>query len=219
MRLSVATAMLVLVASVALAQDKGSISGTLLDLNHAGLQAAKVEVVGSRHLSTVTDRTGRFVINGLDPGRYKLRLASPGFKTKDLDVTVEPGHETSLNEVILELWPGPDPCLDKAHKPKISTRRVAGLTKARLVGTARVDAGPGLNHLVITLFSDGTSKPVTLVSTNDRGEFRFEDVAPGSYYLEISRQGSELTKVNAVHVRDGYEVEVRLSWSQPSICL
>jgi hypothetical protein len=63
--------------------------------------------------------------------------------------------------------------------------------------------------------------------TGKNGEFRFDDVNPGTYDLAVSFGadtflGDEIfTKVRNLRVRKDHELEVRLTWTQPpgQICL
>lgn len=99
--LTVALCACLLAPAAALAQvdaTKGSIGGTVVDTNGAALPGAKVSVSGPLGERTVNaNDEGVFVVNGLTPGAYAVRVEQAGFKTASVEaVVVNVGKESSL---------------------------------------------------------------------------------------------------------------------------
>jgi len=205
-------------ASAVAQESPGSITGTVVDVTSEGLPGADVIVQSPTAMATETDAAGKFVIAGLTPGAYTLRIQKTGFLAKDLGVSVEAGTETPLGRVALEVK-ALGPCLGKPKKPRISeTKLPHGDGKSKVVGSAHV-AGFALSGLTITLLVASTPRIVAATSTGKNGEFQFEDVKPGDYDLEISSETSTLRRVPNLRVKEDHELELRLSWTDPGICL
>jgi hypothetical protein len=83
----------------------GIIDGTVKDPNGAALVGAKVtvrnEATGETR-DTVTDNQGRFKVEGLGPGSYKITINQGGFKTYERAVSIESG-KTAAVEIKLEI--------------------------------------------------------------------------------------------------------------------
>jgi iron complex outermembrane recepter protein len=78
----------VLIARVAIAQDTGSISGTVIDEEtQSPLTGANV-VLQETPRGTSTDAKGDFVIGDLFPGRYDLTVSYIGYRSRTTSVTV-----------------------------------------------------------------------------------------------------------------------------------
>jgi hypothetical protein len=73
-----------LLAAAALAQSiSGSLSGSVVDSSDAVIAGAAVRVINEatgQERNTTTEPTGVFVIPGLVPGRYTIRVEAAGFK-------------------------------------------------------------------------------------------------------------------------------------------
>ncbi|HEX3321132.1 MAG TPA: TonB-dependent receptor [Terriglobales bacterium] len=90
-RVSSATLVLVcvvLLGSVAHAQYRGALQGTVTDAQDAVIPGAKVSLIDketNRTLEATTDESGRYIFNGLAPRPYKMEVTKDGFKKKSLD--------------------------------------------------------------------------------------------------------------------------------------
>jgi hypothetical protein len=138
-----------------------------------------------------------------------LRVQQPGFRTRDLEVRVEAGKETSLGRFSLDVKSFQ--CLGDANKPRISEVGLGVGDQPGVVGTARGDRGTAVEDATIRLVVAGTSNVVGATRSDQKGEFRFDDVKPGVYYLEISFGGSEFTR-SKLKVRKGHALKVLLTW-------
>src|SRR5664279_3337385 len=80
-------------ASAALAQNSGSIVGTVRDSNGGVIAGAKVAVVDPSHAVTQTTTTsaeGAFLFPLLPPGTYTLSAQNAGFKKREESNVVVP---------------------------------------------------------------------------------------------------------------------------------
>src|ERR1043166_1190395 len=80
-------------------QTKGSISGTVVDINGAVVQNAKVTVTGEKTVDrvTTTNEGGIFEVGNLTPGGYRVKAEQPGFKATVVSaVEVSVGKTTAL---------------------------------------------------------------------------------------------------------------------------
>ncbi len=86
-------------------QTKGSIGGTVADLNGSAVPGATVTVTGAEGTRTaITDSSGVFAVENLVPGKYTVKVTSSGFKTAlALNVEVYVGKQSTLS---LKLEPG-----------------------------------------------------------------------------------------------------------------
>ena len=99
---------LLLVASTGHGQTtSGSISGTIVDPQHAAVSGASVTgtEVNKKFTQTVkTDAAGRFVLLQLSPGMYSLTVEAPGFKKfEQKNVELNPTERLALGDLALEV--------------------------------------------------------------------------------------------------------------------
>jgi hypothetical protein len=98
---------LLLVAQLCLAQstNQGAIVGTVTDINGAVVPSARMvarnlETGATRNVSS--DERGNYRIDFLLPGRYRISVDLPGFKTTEAEVTV---HVSEVQRVDLQMAP------------------------------------------------------------------------------------------------------------------
>jgi hypothetical protein len=103
-------AMLTMVSSLAYAQGgaaSASLSGTVVDSSGGVIPGA--DVVAKHNATqgetrTVTDATGKFLINALNPGTYTVTISLMGFKSVVLpDVTITAGVSAAVKNVVMEV--------------------------------------------------------------------------------------------------------------------
>src|ERR1019366_3118069 len=81
----------------------GSVTGTVVDLTGLDIPGVLVTIESPMPMAgAIADSTGRFVIDGIPPGTYTLRIQAAGFFAKEFEVQIEDGKETSEGRVTLE---------------------------------------------------------------------------------------------------------------------
>ena len=98
----------VLSLSPVLAQNNGTLTGSVVDPSGAAVPNAAVEVLlpggSSAILQAKTGNDGAFSIPVIKPGKYQLSVSVSGFAKLNLaNVTVDPGKETALPQLTLQL--------------------------------------------------------------------------------------------------------------------
>lgn len=79
-----------------------SITGIVIDANSAkGIAEAEVTLRGSK-LSALTDASGRFAMDTVQPGHYQLEISRLGYRTRRDSVSVEPGSNISIEAQLSE---------------------------------------------------------------------------------------------------------------------
>src|SRR5262245_22430839 len=78
------------------AQDRGVISGTVVDSLGSPLPGVTVELVGPEARTAITDGRGAFTFDLLRTGTYQLRFERPGLLPVTQSATVQAGITTRL---------------------------------------------------------------------------------------------------------------------------
>ena len=79
--------------------QSGTINGTVKDPNGAVVTGAQVTVRNEATGETraeVTDNQGKFKVEGLSPGSYKITISRDGFKTAERAVSIESGKTATI---------------------------------------------------------------------------------------------------------------------------
>jgi hypothetical protein len=100
-RLSALLALVCLVVTISKGSVAGAIGGSVKDPKGAvivGAQVRAIPVVTGETHTAVTDEQGRFRIDGLAPGTYKIEVDSPGFRlAKPVNVQVQEGRPVQID--------------------------------------------------------------------------------------------------------------------------
>ena len=127
-------------------------------------------------MNVTTDQSGRFVLRNLPPGQYWIAAQRPSFgngSDSGRQVTLAADEEKTGVEIsLMPLASFSGRILDEFNAPIVGCN-VNAMKKAGGVGNQRFGGG-------------GSGQP-----TNDRGEYRVQDLAPGRYYV-FARCNSEL---------------------------
>jgi len=78
----------------------GSIQGTVTELSGAAVPGAKITITDrftNRVITVTTSPAGVYASGALTPGAYKVRVEAQGFKTAELELTIEVGVTASGN--------------------------------------------------------------------------------------------------------------------------
>lgn len=90
----------ILCVSVLPATGTAEISGKVLDPKGAAVAGAIIKLVNSAGTAirqASTDDKGNFQLEGIDPGEYQITAESPGFVTRNLDVSIAFGERQDIN--------------------------------------------------------------------------------------------------------------------------
>ncbi len=173
----------------------GAISGEVWDENQIGLAGAAVIAyrAGEQPLrsagTATTDDRGAYRISGLAPGRYYVRTAAIQLPDNTGMLPTFFGQTLSAADARTV-----DADLD-AESGGINIQPVAGRL-GRISGRA---IGPA--SVTVMLFSDTVRKDVSL---GPRGDFAFDQLAPGDYELvAMSVGGTPMAAYQRVSVREG----------------
>jgi hypothetical protein len=144
-------------------------------------------------LLATADTAGVYRFSALQPGKYSLRLHSRGFRILTLtSIQLGDGEQKAMPTLQLELGSLAD-CGGHAVLKSIllmpSKEHVGNL-----VGSVRVDKGqigkegPPVAGAEARLMC-ATGEVCGTTKTDSQGGFRFDALAPGAYYVRVSRAG------------------------------
>src|ERR1700728_5115289 len=83
MRLKWVCAVVLGMTSVAAQQNPGSITGKVVDVTDAVIPNTELTLLSPTTATTTADAAGNFVMAGLKPGTYRLRVQKAGFWAKN----------------------------------------------------------------------------------------------------------------------------------------
>ena len=118
-----------------------ALTGTVKDPSGAVIPNASIVIrdATAQNVRTVTtDRTGRYVVDELLPGNYKVEAQAPGFNTQQVTVTVA-GSQQSVANVILEVGQAAETVTVEASAGPVIT---PSIEKKKAAGRPPVTAGP-----------------------------------------------------------------------------
>lgn len=180
----------------------------------AGASVFLVRASNQAQMRSTTDADGRFVLDGLEPGRHLVAVVREGY--------VLPGRQ-NISGYPYQLEKGQT--LSNVELRLIPTGTIAGRVfgpdgkPANLVEVQLLQNVYLLGHPQWTLVDRGGSSRNVPVVTNDRGEFRAVGVDPGQYALRfvsrelsvasVTREGASLAPMlypeGLVDVKSGRE--------------
>jgi hypothetical protein len=196
---------------IALAQSGAKISGGLFDESHRVIEGAAVRLFSPDRLrATKSDNDGQFEFVDLPPGTYELQAELSGFETKTIENIQVGDKDAGPFSMTLRTLPTDTSCADEPLPSYEETRP----GRVSLVGTVSDYGGTVLAGAKVRLTN---SRQTEVTNSNDRGEFSFEDIAPGKYVVSAMQSGytqlstislwimrGNLTRVTFVLLRNGY---------------
>ena len=194
----------------------GRVTGTVVDELNRAIPGAVVTIEGPMPTAGASaDVTGRFVLGGVPPGTYTLRIQVTGFKTRDTVVDVADGKETSMGRISLAVAPV-GVCVGKFERAIVSERKPHSGGKSRILDITR-EVDTAIGGVDLTLRS-ASGDLIGTVSSDESGRFEFDGVAPGDYQLSIRDTAIKVK----LKVRSDHELKVQLTWKRAApgqICL
>src|SRR5260370_1522933 len=119
-------AVIFLIARPVLAQNSGSIQGTVVDPQARVIPGATVKAIdegkGIVIRDTITTVDGRFLLQPLDPGTYTIRVSAKGMKDlEDRGVTLDSRQVLGLGELTMALGAATESVTVEATVPLVET--------------------------------------------------------------------------------------------------
>jgi hypothetical protein len=155
----------------------GAITGRAVDQSGLPVISRRVtalllapDAVGPMALSAITDDLGEFRFGGLAQGEWKVELLPP--------VRVRSGEMIDVGDLIVAAGP-----------PTVTSAASAAVPSGFGAITGQVTDVRGKPMRVILRLSR-TGSPTLSAVSDDKGRFRFERLAEGSYFLEAARPGA-----------------------------
>ena len=161
----------------------GSISGMVRDDQGAPLAGAVVVLLNSNgniiNAATTTD-DGTYIFDNLPAGEYTVRETNPVLYPLDVDDydfdpdgDVADSDRTVDNEIAVTLTPGE---LDEEND-------FVDSNKGSISGNVSEDGGEPLPDVIIELL-DENRNPLSITTTDNDGNYMFQDVPPGKYNVK-----------------------------------
>jgi Carboxypeptidase regulatory-like domain len=167
-------------------QTRCSIEGLVVRLGTSEpIRKAHVDVYpmnGGVAYRRVTDASGRFALNGIEPGRYKIRIHKVGYAGylgqdygedatagSGESLTVRPGQ--NISDLLFRMVP------DGVLSGRITDEDGASVVDAAVTALL-MQVRRGQRKLFA----------IATVQTNDLGEYRLYDLRPGRYYVRAASQ-------------------------------
>ena len=168
-------------------RTRSSIEGLVVRLGTSEpIRKAHVDIYpvnGGGTYRRLTDTSGRFVLDGIEPGHYKIRIYKVGYLAQGYgedsadgsgaSLTVRPGE--NISDLLFRMVPD-------------------GVVSGRIIdedGASVVDASVTALRMQ---FRRGQRKlfAIATVQTNDLGEYRLYDLPPGRYYVRAASQEQDV---------------------------
>lgn len=159
--------------SPAASAAKSAVQGKVIqDPSGQGIRKVQVSLRGPQQYATVTDESGQFRIDGVQPGAYLVQLERPGYAW----------NPKTLRDRQIKILVGQD------TKDLVFHVLAAGVISGKIVD---VDGDPLPNVPVSATsankFATGRNvAPERGAATNDLGEFRIADLPPGKYLVRAT---------------------------------
>jgi hypothetical protein len=189
-------------AAAVLTAASGTVEGTVCNsISGSPVRKALVTLRATSEYAgyqALTDTGGRFRFPDVKPGKYAIFATGDGYVQDVPDFTLAPPPESSIS--VGE---------DKAVKDVALRLTPFGAISGRVVdesGEPIVGATVELLHYTYSRYRKDVRAEQSAV-TNDRGEYRLFDVAPGRWYLEVSKYFRLPPLTGRIHssvVEEGY---------------
>jgi protocatechuate 3,4-dioxygenase beta subunit len=166
---------------VKLARTGEPIVGARVSLSSAAPQTVPVRETNPTPLATATtDRDGKFMLDGIEPGPYRFSVGNNGYVRYDsarIDLTAG----QLMNDIVVRMT---------------QTAAVSG----RITSTnGKLVAGLSVQLLRRTYNASGipTFSTIATVQTNDLGEYRAYWITPGRYFVSANGRGGGVSIMDA----------------------
>lgn len=206
----VVTVLICVCTGPALAQGgSGSLHGTVIVPTGAPVRGASITVEGAAGgQAATTNESGQYRMNGLSSGNYRVTITAPGFDSFEVQVSLTAGIDKEIDAVLMAAPPVQSaPAAEAPAVAPAQTGETQG--QERVVAPPQTVAAQGFSvtahkgkaalYGVVTdqsgaVVFNGTASvagpagPAT-ATTNTRGQYVFDGLAPGQYKLTLSAPG------------------------------
>jgi TonB-dependent receptor len=138
----------VLQCDVALSADNSDIRGTVRDSQTGDpLPSASVLLVGTSY-GAATDAEGRYIVRGVPPGSYTLRISYIGYKTLETSVEVKEGEDVTKDiRLLAEAVKGAEVVVTAQARGQQAAinRQLSEIQVMNVVSSARIQELPDAN--------------------------------------------------------------------------
>jgi hypothetical protein len=190
-------------------QESIKITGSLSDPNAGPIPGARITLYSlDRILQTTSDSLGRFKFDAIPTSNYEFEVLSPGFqrftrqvdvadlmyaqkKTLELTVRMEIGRAGSPYVIMAARDVAPKGSCGPSDSVTYASRKTGDSALAGIV----INQYPKMAVAGATLkLFDAKGTQTAQQQTNERGEFQFNQTAPGHYYITLEYPGYNNTK-------------------------
>lgn len=156
-------ARLLLLATLAAAASAqtATLEGTVRDLGGAPLPGVSVYLAGTTR-GDATDADGRYAIEAVSPGLYRLVGSMVGYETGDAAIQVQPGQPLSTDLTLAPAVQTMGTVRVEARRDRAWVRRVAQVEQALIGTSARAESVQILNPEVLTFQASGSGFEATV---------------------------------------------------------
>ncbi len=176
-------------------KEKCALSGTVVAAA-TGVPLAKAEVIlhpinpgDDTSYATTTGAEGKFLITGVEPGKYTLTINRDGYVSQSYN-----SNGSRHQPETFDLQPG----------QSMNDLKVALLAQAVIVGRVLDADGEPLPGVFVQCkrpaftIGERTMTPANSASTNDLGEYRMFGLSPGKCYVSAERRGGTVLAQHVV---------------------
>jgi hypothetical protein len=157
-------------------ENAGSISGKVTDgVTGSKLAGVTVTAIGTTTGTATTDENGFYRIWGLPVGTYTVTAGKTGYEKASEDVVVKANRDLQVDFVLYELGWNYGSISGKVIDDE-SSEPVGGAYVSLLKGNFKIES----------------------TKTNITGDYRINDINPGTYTLKVSKSGYESCEIEIV---------------------
>ena len=192
-------------------QEAVRVTGSVSDPLSNPIPGADISLFSlDRILQTTSDSSGHFTFDVVPTGKYEFEVLAQGFKrftNPNVSVT-DSMHKAKQGQLELtarmEIAPTGSPIVMAATD--VASPGSCGQPESVTYGPRKRSGGDTLAGTVINLYPkmpvagatlqllDAAGAQIAQQQTNERGEFRFKEVAPGRYHIAFQHPGYNNTK-------------------------
>ncbi|MFH1919177.1 MAG: SdrD B-like domain-containing protein [Planctomycetota bacterium] len=150
----------------------------------AGVTIWLLDASGSRIRSTLTDEMGEYLFDNLEPGTYGVEEIQPAGYFDGSDHVGSAGGALDGNDRIVGATLGSGTAAVEYNFCEVLPASIGGRVHADLNRNGTADPGEPLLAGVTVWLLDGWGNRIRSTLTDEMGEYRFDNLEPGTYGVE-----------------------------------